>query len=131
LTRFWEIQSLSQIKKKIANRTKRKKRVRKKIFGTNERPRLSIFRSLQHIYAQIIDDDTGTTLVAASTQSPELRESLPAGGNINAAKQVGELIARKAKASQIESVIFDRGSNLYHGRVKALADAAREGGLKF
>ncbi len=83
------------------------------------------------MYAQIIDDERGVTLAAASTQSAELTDSLSTGGNVNAARQVGELIARKASECQIDSVVFDRGGNLYHGRIKALADAARENGLKF
>ncbi len=122
---------MDRIKNKSIAQNKRRRRIRKKIVGTSQTPRLSVFRSLKHIYAQIIDDGKGITLVAASTQSPELKESLPTGGNLNAAWQVGGLIARKAKESQVESVVFDRGGNLYHGRIKALAEAAREGGLKF
>lgn len=110
---------------------KRKKRVRKKIIGTRQRPRLSVFRSLRHIYAQIINDETGDTLIAASTLSPELKDSRSTGGNVNAAQQVGTLIARRAREHQIASVVFDRGGNLYHGRIKALAEAAREEGLRF
>ncbi|NLY56032.1 MAG: 50S ribosomal protein L18 [Firmicutes bacterium] len=112
-------------------RQKRQLRVRKKVFGTAERPRLSVFRSLNHIYAQIIDDTTGNTLVAASTLDKELKGQLKYGGNIEAAKAVGKLVAEKAKAKGITRVVFDRGGNLYHGRVKALADSAREGGLEF
>ena len=122
---------MDRIKKKSIAQNRRKKRVRRKIYGTNERPRLSVFRSLRHVYAQIIDDERGITLAAASTQSSELKDSLSTSGNINAARQVGELIARKASECQIVSVVFDRGGNLYHGRVKALAEAARENGLKF
>ena len=122
---------MDRIKNKSIAQNKRRRRIRKKIVGTSQTPRLSVFRSLKHIYAQIIDDGKGITLVAASTQSPELKENLPTGGNLNAARQVGGLIARKAKESQVESVVFDRGGNLYHGRIKALAEAAREGGLKF
>lgn len=122
---------MDRIKKKTVTQNRRKKRVRSKIFGTNERPRLSVFRSLRHIYAQIIDDERGVTLAAASTQSVELKDNLSTGGDINAARQVGELIARKANECQIDSVVFDRRGNLYHGRIKALADAARESGLKF
>ena len=122
---------MDRIKKKTIAQNRRKKRVRSKIFGTNERPRLSVFRSLRHIYAQIIDDERGVTLAAASTQSVELKDSLSTGGNINAAQQVGALIARKASECQIDSVVLDRRGNLYHGRIKALADAARESGLKF
>ena len=122
---------MDRSKEKYLARHKRKKRVRKKIVGTKQRPRLSVFRSLRHIYAQIIDDQAGNTLIAASTLSPELKDSLSTPGNISAAKQVGTLIARRAKEHQIESVIFDRGGNLYHGRIKALAEAAREEGLRF
>ncbi|MCL0049616.1 50S ribosomal protein L18 [Peptococcaceae bacterium] len=112
-------------------REKRRIRVRKKVFGTAERPRLNVFRSLNHIYAQIIDDERGITLVAASTLSPELRGKLKRGGNIEASKAVGELIAKKAIAAGIKKVVFDRAGYIYHGRVKALAEAAREGGLDF
>lgn len=125
---------MDAIKKKYVARDKRQKRVRKKVIGTGQRPRLSIFKSLNHIYTQLIDDEKGVTLAAASSLSTEFKGSPDlqiGGGNINAAQKVGELIARKAKEHQIESVVFDRGGNLYHGRVKALAEAAREGGLKF
>ena len=122
---------MDRIKRKHIARKRRKKRVRKKITGTSQRPRLSIFRSLRHIYAQIIDDEKGVTLAAASTRSPELKDSLSTSGNIEAARKVGELIAHKAKEQQIESVVFDRGGCLYHGRVQGFAEAAREGGLKF
>lgn len=101
------------------------------MFGTNKRPRLSVFKSANHIYAQLIDDENRVTIAAASTLASELREENSRGGNASAAQKVGALIAHKAKESQIESVVFDRGGNLFHGRVKALADAAREGGLKF
>jgi large subunit ribosomal protein L18 len=99
--------------------------------GTAERPRLNIFRSLKHIYAQAIADATGKTLVSASTMSPELRESLGHPGNVEAAKKVGELIAKKCLEKGIQQVVFDRNGYLYHGRVKALAEAARTGGLIF
>ncbi len=105
--------------------------MRQKVLGTNQRPRLSVFKSINHIYAQLIDDENRVTIAAASTVEPELKEGSTRGGNADAAQKVGTLIARKAKENQIESVVFDRGGNLYHGRVKALADAAREGGLKF
>ncbi|MCS6884559.1 MAG: 50S ribosomal protein L18 [Acidobacteriota bacterium] len=104
-------------------------RIRKKISGTAERPRLCVFRSLKHIYAQLIDDTKGVTLCAASTLEKELRDA--SGGNIKAARVVGKLIAERALAKGIEEVVFDRGGYLYHGRVKSLADAAREAGLKF
>jgi len=95
------------------------------------RKRLSVFRSSQHIYAQIIDDIKGETLVAASSLEKDMRGNLKSGGNVNAAKAVGKLIAERALAKGLKDVVFDRGGYLYHGRVKALADAAREGGLKF
>ncbi|ODN30355.1 50S ribosomal protein L18 [Fervidobacterium thailandense] len=112
-------------------RLMRHKRIRKKIFGTPERPRLSVFRSEKHIYAQIIDDTKGITLAAASTTEKALREKLQKTWNIEAAKEVGKLIAERALAKGIKEVVFDRGGFKYHGRVKALADAAREAGLKF
>jgi large subunit ribosomal protein L18 len=95
------------------------------------RPRLSVFRSNAHIYAQIIDDSVGRTLVAASSCDPAVRGQIKAGGNVEAAKIVGQLLAERAKAIPIEQVVFDRGGRLYHGRVRALAEAARSGGLKF
>jgi large subunit ribosomal protein L18 len=112
-------------------RLKRHLRVRKKIEGTTVRPRLNIFRSSKHMYAQIIDDTKGITLVAASTQDKELKDAVGNGGNVEAARKVGELIAKRAKAKGVEAVVFDRGGYLYHGRVQALADAAREAGLQF
>ncbi|KIL39752.1 50S ribosomal protein L18 [Gordoniibacillus kamchatkensis] len=112
-------------------RLKRHLRVRKKIAGTPERPRLNIFRSSKHMYAQIIDDTTGVTLASASTQDKELKGQVESGGNVEAAKKVGELIAQRAKAKGLDKVVFDRGGYLYHGRVQALADAAREAGLEF
>lgn len=112
-------------------RVLRHRRVRAKIRGTAERPRLCVFRSLKHIYAQVIDDDAGHTLAAASTLEPAYRQTGKTGGNIEAAKVVGGLIAQRAKEQGIRRVVFDRGGNLYHGRVQALADAAREGGLEF
>jgi len=109
----------------------RRKRVRKKIYGTSERPRLNVFRSLKNIYAQIIDDEKGVTLVSASTLSPELKGKLPSSSNVAAAAAVGELMARKAIDAGIKSVVFDRAGYIYHGRIKALAEAARAGGLEF
>lgn len=109
----------------------RHERIRKKIRGTAERPRLSVFKSLNHIYTQIIDDDAGHTLVSASTLSPELKGKIRHGGNIEAAKLVGKLIARKALEKGIKKVVFDRGGHKYHGAIKALADAARSEGLEF
>lgn len=116
---------------KLNKRLKRKKSIRKNIVGTTERPRLSIFRSASHMYAQIIDDSKGQTLVSASTLSKDLKGKLKSTGNIEAAQKVGELISKEAKKKKIETVSFDRNGFLYHGRVKALADAARDGGLKF
>jgi large subunit ribosomal protein L18 len=112
-------------------RLKRHLRVRKKIEGTTVRPRLNIFRSSKHMYAQIIDDTKGITLVAASTQDKELKDAVGNGGHVEAARKVGELIAMRAKEQGVEKVVFDRGGYLYHGRVQALADAAREAGLEF
>ena len=99
--------------------------------GTAERPRLSVFRSARHIYAQIVNDDLGTVLASASTVDREVRPGVANGGNVDAAKEVGRLIAERAKERKIEAVTFDRGGFRFHGRVKALAEAAREGGLKF
>jgi large subunit ribosomal protein L18 len=103
-------------------------RIRKKLRGTPERPRLAIFRSVAHIYAQVIDDSKGTTLVAASSIE---KSELKTGGNVAAAKEIGKRVAERAKEKGIAKVVFDRGGYLYHGRVKALADAAREAGLEF
>jgi len=110
---------------------RRKHRVRKKVKGNQACPRLNIFRSNKHMYAQVIDDVSGQTRVAASTMSPELKGKLKSTGNREAAKQVGLLVAQKCLAQQISKVVFDRSGFLFHGRVKALADSAREGGLKF
>ena len=118
--------------KKQVRLQRRKWSIRSTVFGTAERPRLSVFRSDKHIYAQIIDDYAGKTLVAAGSTNTEVRGAeLKNGGNIAAAKKIGQAIAEKAKAAGISKVCFDRGGRQYHGRVKALADAAREGGLKF
>jgi large subunit ribosomal protein L18 len=102
-------------------------RIRQKLSGTTERPRLNVYRSLNHIYAQVIDDQKGETLVAASS----LQLKLKTGGNVAAAKEIGKAVAEKAAAKGIKHVVFDRGGFLYHGRIKALADAAREAGLEF
>lgn len=110
-------------------RLKRHLRVRKKISGTQERPRLSVFRSSKHIYAQLIDDVQGVTIVSASTLEKELSDAN--GGNVESARKIGELIAERAKEKGYEKVVFDRGGYLYHGRIQALADAAREAGLQF
>ena len=101
------------------------------LFGTSDRPRLSVFRSDKHIYAQVIDDLAGRTLVAASSLQVEVKGDMKTGGNLAAAKVVGKAIAEKAKAAGVTKVAFDRGGRRYHGRVKALADAARQAGLKF
>jgi len=116
---------------KESSRSKRKKRVRGRVQGTAERPRLNVFRSPRHIYAQAIVDAEGKTLAAASTLSPELEGKLKSSGNINAAKEVGTLIAKKCLEKGIQKVVFDRSGYLYHGRIKALAEAARAQGLIF
>jgi len=112
-------------------RLRKHKRVRSKISGTTARPRLCVFRSLSNIYAQIIDDDSGNTLVSASTLDKALKGELKGTGNVEAAKAVGKLVAERASDKGIGEVVFDRGGYIYHGRVKALAEAAREAGLKF
>lgn len=112
-------------------RKHRHQRVRKTVHGTTERPRLNVFRSLHHIYAQIINDETGVTLASASTVEKEVATGLANGSNIEAAKAVGAAIAKRAAEKGIEKVVFDRGGYIYHGRVAALAAAAREAGLDF
>lgn len=121
------------INKPVKNvaRVRKHIRVRKKVVGTSERPRLNVFRSLSNIYAQVIDDTTGKTLVAASTLDGELKGKIRYGGNKEAAKEVGKLVAQKAVKSGIKKVVFDRGGYIYHGRIKELAEAAREAGLEF
>jgi large subunit ribosomal protein L18 len=104
------------------------KRIRRKVAGNTERPRLAVFRSVKHIYAQVIDDSMGHTVAAASSNE---KSGIKSGGNVAGAKAVGKLLAERAKEKGVKSVVFDRGGYLYHGRVKALADAAREGGLQF
>ncbi len=116
---------------KVEARRRRKKRMSSKVKGDGERPRLNIFKSSRHIYAQVIDDSRGTTLVSASTLAPEVQSQPKTKGKIEAAKRVGALIAEKAISREIKKVVFDRNGFLYHGRVKALADAAREKGLEF
>lgn len=118
------------VSKVDSNKTRRTRhaRVRGKISGTAERPRLAVYRSLSHIYAQIIDDNTGKTLCSASTTEKDFKDY---GGNVAAATQIGKIIAERAAKSNITEVVFDRGGYVYTGRVKALADGAREGGLKF
>jgi large subunit ribosomal protein L18 len=112
-------------------RVRRKVSIRKRLAGTSERPRVSVFRSARHIYAQVINDDTGSTLVSASTLSPELEETLKGQKKAEQAKLVGALLAKKCQEAKIEKIVFDRNGFIYHGRVKALADGAREAGLKF
>lgn len=110
---------------------KRHRRIRVKLAGTTESPRLAVYRSTKHIYAQLIDDVKGVTIASASSIDKDLREKLSHGGNIESAKMVGEALAKKALAAGVTDVVFDRGGFLYHGRVAALADAAREAGLNF
>ncbi|MGD1070443.1 MAG: 50S ribosomal protein L18 [Bryobacteraceae bacterium] len=112
-------------------RTRVHDRIRKKLRGTPERPRLAVFRSVAHIYAQVIDDTKGVTVVAASSMEKNTLETTKTGGNVAAAKEIGKRVAERAKKKGIDKVVFDRGGYLYHGRVKALADAAREAGLEF
>jgi large subunit ribosomal protein L18 len=112
------------------SKQRRHRRIRGRVFGNPERPRLAVFRSHQHIYAQVIDDTQHQTLAAASTLEPALK-SLASGGNCAASAEVGKLIAQRLLEKGISSVVFDRGGNIYHGRVKALAEAAREAGLDF
>lgn len=113
---------------KVKSRMKKRVRIRKKVFGTPERPRLSVFRSGRHMYAQIVDDTSGKTLVSASTRS---LEGIKSSSSVAAAKTVGAEIAKLAKGKNISDIVFDRSGYLYHGRVKAVADAAREAGIKF
>jgi len=119
----------STIEKKRELRGRRKARIRFKVSGSSERPRLSVYRSLNHIYAQVIDDASGKTLAAASTLSPELKDAK--GKKLEQAKQVGKLVAKKCQDAKIAAVVFDRNGFNYHGRIAAVAAGAREGGLKF
>jgi large subunit ribosomal protein L18 len=116
---------------KDAHRRRVHERVRTRVTGTTERPRLCVYRSLGHIYTQVINDGTGQTLASASSVDKETKKNLKGGGNIAAAKVIGKAIAERAKAAGVSKVVFDRGGYKYHGRVKALADAAREAGLQF
>ena len=116
---------------KDAHRQRIHARVRTRVSGTPERPRLSVYRSVDHIYTQVIDDRSGRTLASASSVDKETKKTLKGGGNIASAKAVGKIIAERAKAAGVSKVVFDRGGYKYHGRVKALADAAREAGLQF
>lgn len=122
---------MDKSKAKTAALARRQRRVRGKVAGTAERPRLRVSRSNQHIYAQLIDDVAGTTLVSASSIDPDLRTALASGANVDAAKAVGGVLGRRALEAGITEVVFDRGGRLYHGRVAALAEGAREAGLKF
>jgi len=121
---------MSMIEVKEQRRQRRKMRVRRRVFGTAERPRLTVFRSLQNIYAQMIDDQTGRTLVEASSVSKELRDGLKSGGNAAAAAEVGALLARRAAAKGIKEAAMDRNGYKFHGRLKALAEAVRKAGIK-
>lgn len=116
---------------RVAAVKSRHQRIRRKVTGTGDRPRLAVFRSHQHIYAQLIDDSQHHTIIAASSLEPDLRQKLDSGNNCKASEEVGRLIAERAKAAGIDQVVFDRGGNIYHGRVKALAEAARDAGLEF
>jgi large subunit ribosomal protein L18 len=118
-------------KAKEKRRLRRRRHVRRKIVGTAERPRLSVFRSSKHIYAQLIDDLSGVTLASASSVVEDVKVAVPYGGNVKAAQAVGKKLAEAAKGKGVSKAAFDRGHYRYHGRVKALADAAREGGLQF
>jgi large subunit ribosomal protein L18 len=122
---------MSKMNPRMSMRLKRKSRIRKNLSGTSDRPRLSVFRSARHIYAQIIDDLQGVTLVAAGSLSPEIRDKLGGLKKKDAAREVGKLLADKAKSKGIEQVVFDRNGFLYHGRIKSLADSCREHGLVF
>jgi len=119
------------VKTKEEARARRKLSIRKKVAGTAERPRMSVFRSTRHIYAQVINDETGTTLASASTLSPELADGLKGAKKAVQAQKVGELIAKKCAEAKIGKVVFDRNGFIYHGRVEALASAARKAGLSF
>jgi large subunit ribosomal protein L18 len=119
---------MDQAKQRVISRGRVRERIRRKVSGTTERPRLAVFKSLKHLYAQVIDDATGKTIVSASSRD---KDSSTRGANAAAAKALGALIARKAKDKGITRVVFDRGGYLYHGNIKALADAARENGLEF
>jgi len=119
------------MEKKHELRQRRHYRLRRRVTGTVERPRLAVFRSLKHIYAQIIDDSQGITLAAASTMDSDVKTGLKTGGDIEAAKAVGKLVAERGRSNGVSKVVFDRGGFAYHGRVAILADAAREAGLEF
>ena len=122
---------MDKLKAKQANLARRQRRIRGKVTGTAERPRLCVSRSNGHIYAQVIDDRAGRTIVAASTLDPEIKGAIKLGSNKDAAKLVGETVGRRAVEAGVSEVVFDRGGRLYHGRVQALADGARSAGLTF
>ena len=122
---------MSRIRDRKQRRTKTKRRFRAAVRGTAQRPRLAVFRSLRHLYAQVIDDESGVTIAAASTLEKASAGDLSSTGNREAGKRVGELIAERAKGQGVESVVFDRGGFRYHGVIRAIADGAREAGLKF
>ncbi|MBI5307227.1 MAG: 50S ribosomal protein L18 [Planctomycetes bacterium] len=122
---------MNNIKEKLRKRKRRYQRVRRKVIGSVERPRLSVYRSMKHIYCQIINDIDGTTLVSASTVSPDIRAQVKDGGNVKAAEIVGRKIAEEALKKGISKVVFDKGGYKYHGRVKALAESARKSNLSF
>ena len=119
------------VSKRERNRVRRHHRVRLRVYGTADRPRLNVYRSNTHVYAQVIDDTTGKTLVSASTLDKEIRAKLKSGANMSAAAAVGRLVADRALKANLKSVVFDRGGYRFHGRIKALAEASREKGLKF
>ena len=122
---------MSNTQLRVHGRIQRHRRLRKKVTGTPARPRLCVFRSLKHLYAQVVDDTRGLTLASACTREKSVREGLSSTGNLEAAKRVGEVVAQRAKERGIEGVVFDRGGYNYHGRVKALAEAARAAGMRF
>jgi large subunit ribosomal protein L18 len=122
---------VDRIKAKIKGRLARKRRVRRRISGTAARPRLTVYRSLKHVYAQLIDDEAGITLVSTSSMGRDMRDELTKCNDIDAAKQIGAALAKKALARDIKTVVFDRNGYAFHGKVKALAEAAREAGLEF
>ena len=125
------IKTMRKRNMKVASRLRRKERIRKRVWGTAERPRLSVFRSANHMYAQVIDDDSGRTLCAASTLDKDLKATLTGLKKSVEAKKVGELVAQRCLAAGLKAVVFDRNGFIYHGRIKAVADGAREKGLQF
>ena len=131
LRNFAWIEFMAHLQIKIERRERRKDGLRRRIRGSTQRPRLTVFRSLKNIYAQIIDDERGVTICEASSKSKDLSGGIKSGGNIDAAKMIGKALAERATAKNVTQVCFDRNGYRYHGRVKALADAAREAGLKF